>query len=372
MGGVRLDRLTSLRFVAAFVVFAFHAIVFFGASTQHWLNVLFGQGRSGVTFFFVLSGFVLAWAAKPDDTVAKVYRRRFARIYPAYLVALLFAAALWAIADWPTVWRGWLSPFLLQAWVPSNAIYFGVNIPAWSLSVEAFFYVAFPFLVRGLRRLDDRRLWVVALAMVAVSFAIGLAVMPVLDPLHLDDDSLAVWAAYYFPPARLPEFVLGMVLGLLLRRGSVPAVPWWSAGVFAGAAYLSAGIWPSTLGVVAIVVVPFAVLVVAAAQADLAGKPGPLTSRPFLVLGAISYCFYLTHHIFIMRMAQDGVRALGIDGVFAACLALVLGLVSAWLLHRFVEEPWEKRLSGRVSVTDAAGDPEPEGEPEADPDPAAR
>lgn len=50
-----------------------------------------GLGHYGVAFFFVLSGFVLTWSAKPTTTMPTFWWRRFARIYPASFVALLLA-----------------------------------------------------------------------------------------------------------------------------------------------------------------------------------------------------------------------------------------------------------------------------------------
>jgi peptidoglycan/LPS O-acetylase OafA/YrhL len=343
----RLDRLTSLRFLAALVVFCFHALVFFDEDARRVLDVLFGQGRSGVTFFFVLSGFLLAWSARPGDRALPFYRRRFARIYPAYLASLLFAASLWAILDPDTLGRGLLTPFLLQAWAPTSDSYFAINVPAWSLSVEAFFYVAFPFVIRGLRRLRSRWLMVVLLVMVAVSVALAALVSRDTRPSELDADSLSIWLAYYFPPSRLPEFVVGMILGILAKRGVLPAVSWPAAVVLAAAVYLSVGIWPSAYGVAALVVLPFGLLIVAAAQRDVAGTPGILRARLAVRLGEASYCFYLLHHVFVIRLAQPGFRDLGIDGPLAFALALALGLVGSFLLHRLVELPVDRRLRGR-------------------------
>lgn len=343
----RLDRLTSLRFLAALVVFCFHALVFFDEDARRVLDVLFGQGRSGVTFFFVLSGFLLAWSARPDDRALPFYRRRFARIYPAYLASLLFAAALWAVLDPTTLRRGLLTPFLLQAWAPTSDSYFAINVPAWSLSVEAFFYIAFPFVIRGLRRLRSRWLVVLLVAMVVVSVALAALVTRDTRPTELDADSLSIWLAYYFPPSRLPEFVVGMILGLLARRGALPAVSWPAAVALAAAVYLSVGIWPSAYGVAALVVLPFGLLIVAAAQRDIAGTPGVLRARLAVRLGEASYCFYLLHHIFVIRLAQPGFRDLGIDGLPAFAIALALGLLGSFLLHRVVELPFDARLRGR-------------------------
>lgn len=180
--------------------------------------------------------------------------------------------------------------------------------------------------------------------MVVVSVALAAGAATEVGPAELDQDSLGVWLAYYFPPSRLPEFAVGMILGLLCRRGALPAVDWRAAIVFASAAYLSVGAWPSTYGVVALVVLPFGLLIVAAAQRDLAGVPGLLRRRLAVRLGEESYCFYLLHHIFIVRLAQPGIRDLGLDGPLAFGVALVLSLIASHLVHRFVEVPFERRL----------------------------
>lgn len=86
---VRLDALTGLRWWAAFMVFLFHMRVF--APVPQPLAAVFDQGYLGVTFFFVLSGFVLTWSLKPGVSTSTFYWRRFARIWPATMVALLLA-----------------------------------------------------------------------------------------------------------------------------------------------------------------------------------------------------------------------------------------------------------------------------------------
>src|SRR5512133_3297128 len=80
----RLDSLTGLRFLAALLVFAYHA----GSVGTLTGNGITAPGRSGVSFFFILSGFLLTWTARPDDTRRAFYQRRVARIVPSYLVAL--------------------------------------------------------------------------------------------------------------------------------------------------------------------------------------------------------------------------------------------------------------------------------------------
>ncbi|MHA3682863.1 acyltransferase family protein [Leucobacter sp. HY1908] len=126
----RLDALTGLRWWAAFLVFLFHMRVF--APLPGPINLLFDQGYLGVTFFFVLSGFVLTWSMRPRVSVSTFYWRRFARIWPAHMVALVFAVLVfYTMAPIPD--GSFLKPFdmgilllsvvLLQGWSANPAIF---------------------------------------------------------------------------------------------------------------------------------------------------------------------------------------------------------------------------------------------------------
>ena len=80
----RLPSLTGLRFWAALLVVSYHLHHRIGAVPGSWLVE---YGRTGVTFFFVLSGFVLAWNYLDERTPVAVFAwRRFARIWPLVAV----------------------------------------------------------------------------------------------------------------------------------------------------------------------------------------------------------------------------------------------------------------------------------------------
>ena len=154
-----LGALTGLRFLAAAQVVLFHSI---GPRLDHLappLAGLLGAGYTGVSLFFVLSGFVLAYnyLAPGQGGTTKTgnfLAARVARIYPVYLIGVLLALPGLAgkllrdhgpgdafLAGSPVV----LSALTLtQSWIPAYAC--RVNCPGWSLSVEAFFYLAFPLL----------------------------------------------------------------------------------------------------------------------------------------------------------------------------------------------------------------------------------
>jgi peptidoglycan/LPS O-acetylase OafA/YrhL len=83
-----------------------------------YTNIMpFRIGYSAVSFFFILSGFVLAWSMTPETTRGTSYRRRLARIYPAYLVMLGIAYLFPFPSTQPHVALTTVSALLLvQAW----------------------------------------------------------------------------------------------------------------------------------------------------------------------------------------------------------------------------------------------------------------
>lgn len=86
----RLPALTSLRFFAALAVVFFHLHALHITSGQAWFHKLSSLGYVGVSFFFVLSGFILVYTYAGHTWKASVFwRARFARIYPASLCSRL-------------------------------------------------------------------------------------------------------------------------------------------------------------------------------------------------------------------------------------------------------------------------------------------
>jgi peptidoglycan/LPS O-acetylase OafA/YrhL len=95
----RLPALTSLRFFAALHVVCFHFLAFKIVSSEGWLGQISSIGYVGVSFFFVLSGFILVYTYAGRDTPARdFWRARFARIYPAFAFSLLLTGPFFFFA----------------------------------------------------------------------------------------------------------------------------------------------------------------------------------------------------------------------------------------------------------------------------------
>jgi peptidoglycan/LPS O-acetylase OafA/YrhL len=234
------------------------------------------------------------------------------------------------------LWEGLPSVLAVQAWVPDPRIYFGGNGVGWSISCEAFFYLLFPVLILVLPRIEKYR-GLVALALVLLSVGPTLVLRPGLGY------SLASWACDIFPPARLAEFGLGIVIAAALRAGWRSPIKWPAAVTIACAAYLIGG-WTQYSHLVTLV--PFALLIAAAAERDLSGRSTSMSRRWPRRLGEWSFAFYLVHALSI-RVVRALTTRLG-DGLdvslLGAALSFALALGSAIALYFVVEAPFERRL----------------------------
>jgi len=349
---VRLESLTGLRWWAAFGVFWYHMTNLAPLPIVEVADL----GNYGVMFFFVLSGFVLTWSARPGTSVATFYWRRFARIYPAHFVALLIAIPVfYSVNPDPEQW--WVKPLdigvlllsvlLIQGWFSNPVIFFSGNPAAWTLTVEAFFYALHPWLSRVLLVLRSRGALIVAIALVAGSF--GWRVLELTLP--------AVAAAPVpMPIARLAEFAIGMCIAHAMRHGWRFRVPSWAV-VAAGAGLvflLTVDTATAWLGPVRDVIratqtewiLVFCTLLIAAvATRDATGSRSWLRHPIMIRLGEASYAFYLVHATVIyFVLSIVGQQPFGWSGLVWYPPLFLAALAVAFALHLGVEKPVERRM----------------------------
>ncbi len=361
----RLPALTSLRFFAAFhvVIFHFQAMqIFIGPA---WFQKLSSIGYVGVSFFFVLSGFILVYTYAGRPMILKnFWRARFARIYPAYAFSLLvtapffFYAALtmsipffvWAKAHLKLASALVLS--LLQAWVPPAALTW--NAVAWSLSVEAFFYVLFPFLLLVIVRRSQQQLLLIAAASWLTSLVFSGSYV-VLNPDHLSVVNADVLGAFWLnalkfnPLARLPEFLLGMACGFLFlrsRRESKLALPLVLSGIAAllVVVYFSAVI-PYPILHTALLAPAFAAIVYGFA---LRPNWGAILENRWIVLcGDASYSLYLLHSMIVGMYFHSTTGQLRYQSPMGILVFVLIAVSISALVYRFIEEPARRKLNPR-------------------------
>lgn len=350
----RVDSLTGLRWWAAFAVFAFHMKNLAPLPVERMLEL----GNYGVAFFFVLSGFVLAWSAAPGVGALAFYGRRFARIYPAYLAALLLAIPVFVTftADPSRPWAHatgigvlLLGVLLLQGWSRDPAVLFSGNPVAWTLSVEAFFYATFPFAARLVFAVRARGALLIAAG--TVLLLVGIRAATVAAP-----DSWIAQAPW--PLLRLPEFVLGMAVAWAMRGGWRPRTPRGVllavlavAGLFWYVAPGIAALGPVRPFVTEVIVVVFALLIAAYARSDAEGRRS-MQRLPLMVkLGEVSYAFYLVHSTVVYGVLMVvGFRPASWSNAAWYAGVLLLSLALAWVLHHWIERPLERRIRTRLDA----------------------
>jgi peptidoglycan/LPS O-acetylase OafA/YrhL len=378
----QLKPLTSIRFLFALLVVLFHALeprpdtldVFPGP-----LKTTVVHGYVGVSFFFVLSGFILAYSyagrIRQQSDEAAFWWARAARILPAYFLAFLvylpFAVITVVVADAPRLAAlnamiiASLQLTLTQAWVPGAALAW--NSPAWSLSVEACFYALFPMLLARLENTSSRALVISAVAAYALSLLGALTIFKLgpanvarawADVMQFPSQNPAAYNLFYmyFPLFRIPEFLFGAVVGVLFvrRRPATQLVrriclALGSLGFVAGFLVFD-GLVPSAVfsnGIFA----PFLVLVLI----GLARSTSRIWSLPFFVrLGDASYSLYLLHiPIFLWAVAIDRKSFQLQEHSFGVFLTvyLVVAIGASLGSLKYIEQPCRQFIRRRLAPT---------------------
>jgi peptidoglycan/LPS O-acetylase OafA/YrhL len=342
-----LPSLTGMRWAAALMVFGFHTTTL-NVITSHraheaW-NTLTWPGLSGVSFFFVLSGLILVWSARPGDTKRAFWQRRVAKVMPNH--AVTWAAVVAIMLAWGDGVRpatAVANLLLVQPWVPDREVFYSINSVSWSLGCELFFYLCLPLALPVIRRM--RTGWLYGLV-VALPLAI-YAVWPLTRGLDGWD---AWWLTQIFPPVRSLEFWLGVAAGELFIRRRWRGPGLWPAtaifiGIYAANNWIPTQYWPADL------TVGYLLLITAAAKADVTGAWSPWRNRVMVWLGEISFAFYLVHVVVIanvMRLMGHGNHGWPSKKAAVAMLFfLVVSVGLAWLLYRFVEMPMMRVLRPR-------------------------
>lgn len=291
-----MPALTSIRFFAAGIVLLFH----FGAGFLHRIGMpsivvqFFQNGYLGVSLFFVLSGFIISYAHQMDSftprTLANYGVSRIARIYPVYLLALSMALPLLP---------GSLSPFgvasvltMVQSWAPPESPRgFTWIMQAWTLSVEAFFYILFPLLWSVVRKVSSKANIALMLGSAALIVGFGLSsVSPGVLTIPFIGDHTPVW----LPIFRMPEFLYGMSLCRLLM--DYPKLPAKLNNLISEVVVVVLMVLVLTLGTdvhtkaIFTVLVGVLILIISNASGFLTRL---LSNRVLLLLGGASYALYI-------------------------------------------------------------------------------
>lgn len=335
----KLNSLTSFRFFAALMVFIFHVGIFTKYQT----------GYLGVSFFFILSGFILAYNyhQKLYDLntieIKKFYIARIAKVYPVHLLTFLMAIPFYffiPLQHEPILYffQALTNIFLIHSFIPFGNISF--NGVSWSLSDEMFFYIVFPFFLlimvnflKGIVRkmLFIQILWMLTLILIITTFS--------------EFTSFNTWVTYYFPGVRLLEFLAGVILGLTFIEKE-KYLSRLSAKLFSvfeittvTLLFIMILVAPGIIQNLrySLIFIPFwsILIFVFAFQKGILSRL--LSKKVLIYLGEISFAFYMVHNIvlsyifFLWKPEMNKSLLIG--------LCLVISLVLSSIMYRYYEEP---------------------------------
>ncbi|MDH6354436.1 peptidoglycan/LPS O-acetylase OafA/YrhL [Dysgonomonas sp. PH5-45] len=200
--------LTSLRFFFALMVLLSHCSS--ERVAPFFDKHIFQEGYAGVGFFFILSGFIIAYSYRERILEGEVSREEFwvariARIYPLHILTLLMVIFAGLVPFKSAIsWITHFVPnlFLIQSFIPVNHFYYSFNSPSWSLGCEQLFYLLFPFLISWLN--DSKKLLLILIPLIIVALT-GMYFTP-------DEETITNSIWYVNPITRLPDFLIGLFL----------------------------------------------------------------------------------------------------------------------------------------------------------------
>lgn len=353
----RFDALTSLRGLAALSTLMVHLVtvwlvVFPALEKWEYFYRFSNHSYLFVDFFFILSGFVISHVygrafsgAVTFSGYKKFMRARFARIYPLHLLLLAIYVGLASLGIKQTnenpEWSILAHIFLVHALGVFDHTTW--NIPSWSISVEWWTYVLFPFVAAFAQRYMRRNIALPALVVSIIMFILLAA--------HNGSMSITVGLAFV---RCLIGFTAGACLYTIITARRFAGPTGKTSMAILVAIFIALACLPSPVSDI-LAFIGFCSLVYVSSNEQ---EQRNWLHHPILIwLGDISYSIYLWHTLLLHIMAKVMLKLKGEQtwsdaeqlGYFLLALLTfeVLILLLAHLSYTFFELPARNFINGR-------------------------
>lgn len=212
------------RFFAAWIVLLFH----FAQKTSffHQIPKVLIAGPQMVTFFFVLSGFMLFLGYHQRETLSlrRYFLKRAVRILPLYLLALILSAIQGGSCGQWEWWQFWLNLAGVQSWFPHPT---ALNFTSWFVSNLLFFYALFPSIFQFLKSHKPGAGQVLFVTAMVWGLTQGILVWLLNSGFYQGYPSYSHELLFYNPLSHVGSFLLGVGGAYWVRESNhVPGQGW--------------------------------------------------------------------------------------------------------------------------------------------------
>lgn len=350
--------LNSLRFILILMIMMSHSTLPFSQACHDYL------GEYPVAIFFTISGFVLSLSygerlQKGEVSNQSFFLTRIFKLYPFHLFILAITIPLDGRLGYLGPWYQTMAhALLLQCWVPTHQFIGALNAPTWFISDLIFYYLIFKYLYRWL--MQGKKVF--PLCTIGIYMVAYIALT-----LTVEDDKSADYI-YFYPPFRMIDFCLGILLYRFYRSRKGKALSdliairltTWQAHladlsiVMMSAAmyYVSVHTCPN-FRCAALYWLPTAIVVFYFIASDQ-GK-GWLTrlchQKALLWLSGISFEIYICHSLGLRILQSIFLRIFGEDIPYLGVqfiLALALTLLMSWMGKKYLVTPSYNYLKKRI------------------------
>ncbi|WPU25012.1 acyltransferase [Cedecea neteri] len=362
-----IHSLTSLRIFAALGVFVSHLGILsqsnipqFNEASRYFFN-----GYVGVTFFYILSGFIINYSFSNNIANGKFSNKdfivhRLARLFPVHLASLLCVILLFGYTlNFEAVNKETLiyNSLLLHSFIPDVKYYFSFNPVSWSISCEMFFYVCFCFLVK----IKTKHLTVIFLSILSAS--VYLMINPVIE-------LTPHWLFYINPVFRIGDFILGiMICRVFIEKPVKPKPSVCSMMEISSLMFLAVTIYVATNHIsnmnvrYDLLYIPCMAFIVIAFAFNNGVISKFFANKYLILLGEASFSFYMFHWMIVSKLIEiiqpnkDDVTSVMIYIISSLLLSIVVSIASFKLIempcNRFLRSSWS-RLASRTNKKEHA------------------
>jgi peptidoglycan/LPS O-acetylase OafA/YrhL len=335
---------------AALGVFVSHLGILSQSSLSQFniASKYFFNGYVGVTFFYILSGFIINYSFSKHIAEGRFSNKdfivfRLARLFPVHIVSLICVLVIFGYTkNFEATNKEALiyNTLLVQSFIPNSDYYFSFNPVSWSISCEMFFYLSFCLLVK----FKSRYLAMILLTVLFVNVYF-LVSPPVNVSLH--------WLFYINPFFRLGDFIIGVLICRVFIANQIKLKPEVCSLMEIGSLlFLAVTIYVATNHVsymnikYDLLFIPCMAMLVLAFAFNGGVVSNLLSNRYLVLLGEASFSFYMFHWMIVSKLIEimqpEKNNAQDVLIYILCCLAL--SLIISIISFKLIEMPANKIL----------------------------